>query len=199
MPELPEVESLRLALNEHFAGRRILRAQAFQDDLVSSQCPPPLPSPSSPSPNRGGQTGMLCSLFQALGAAPFLAATVTAKAASRGSWLRGGAPQVMDGSSAEEIEAAVGGRRLVGVRRKGKHMWMQLEGEGAMPLIHLGQQSAPPPATATAAAVHFCPLRLTAPSHAFIFSAVPAPAFCDLIALCAPITCGCRRQGGKFP
>jgi len=32
MPELPEVESLRLALNEHFAGRRILRAQAFQDD-----------------------------------------------------------------------------------------------------------------------------------------------------------------------
>lgn len=47
--------------------------------------------------------------------------------------------EVFDGSSVEDVVAAFQGRQLLGAHRKGKQMWLTLQGEGPNPLIHLGE------------------------------------------------------------
>jgi len=51
-------------------------------------------------------------------------------------------PEVFDGASSDEVVAAVKGRKLLGAHRKGKQMWLTLEGDGNKPnlLMHFGEQ-----------------------------------------------------------
>lgn len=48
--------------------------------------------------------------------------------------------KVFDGASSDEVVAAVKGRKLLGAHRKGKQMWLTLEGDGNKPnlLMHFG-------------------------------------------------------------
>lgn len=47
--------------------------------------------------------------------------------------------EVFDGASAADVVAALKGRRLLGAGRKGKQMWLTLEGDsGQNVLMHLG-------------------------------------------------------------
>lgn len=47
--------------------------------------------------------------------------------------------EVFDGSSAADLAAALKGRRVLGAHRKGKQMWLTLEGDKPNLLMHFGE------------------------------------------------------------
>jgi hypothetical protein len=47
--------------------------------------------------------------------------------------------EIFEGSTPQQLVAALQGRRLLAAGRKGKNLWLQLDGEGPMPLMHFGE------------------------------------------------------------
>jgi hypothetical protein len=47
--------------------------------------------------------------------------------------------EIFEGSSPQQLVAALQGRRLLAAGRKGKNLWLTLEGQGPMPLMHFGE------------------------------------------------------------
>jgi formamidopyrimidine-DNA glycosylase len=46
--------------------------------------------------------------------------------------------EVFEGVAPDDFRKALIGRKLTAVQRRGKCMWLQLDGKGPMPLIHHG-------------------------------------------------------------
>jgi hypothetical protein len=48
--------------------------------------------------------------------------------------------EIFDGSAPQQLVSALQGRRLLAAGRKGKNLWLTLEGQGPMPLMHFGKE-----------------------------------------------------------
>jgi formamidopyrimidine-DNA glycosylase len=46
--------------------------------------------------------------------------------------------EVFDGATSDDVVSALKGRKLLGAHRKGKQMWLMLEGDKSNILMHLG-------------------------------------------------------------
>lgn len=49
--------------------------------------------------------------------------------------------EVFDGASSEQVVDALKGRKLLGAHRKGKQMWLTLEGDKPNVLMHFGEET----------------------------------------------------------
>lgn len=127
MPELPEVEASRALIDEHCTGRTILSVEAADDTSMWA----PAESPQAPQQVcctvlKGTQQQCVGHTNQLLIHNPIVLP----------------AAEVFDGASSAEVEAALQGRKLVGAHRKGKQMWLLLEGDKPNLLMHFGTPAA---------------------------------------------------------
>lgn len=50
------------------------------------------------------------------------------------------AAEIFEGSTPQQLVSALQGRRLLAAGRKGKNLWLTLEGQGPMPTMHFGEK-----------------------------------------------------------
>lgn len=111
MPELPEVEAARRLVEAQCAGKRIKTVEAAADDSawLAHAC-----NAHVVAHNRQAAQ-------KPVSQAPPSAIT-----------------EVFDGCSPEDLTAALQGKVLLGVQRKGKYLWLVLDQPGPVPLMHFG-------------------------------------------------------------